>query len=229
MPVKTKVESINIDYSLITSETFSVGAQRKEFASRATEIIDQVKSQNAKVLGRVPTHTISVDGREGAPISTVRIPGGVVFVEFELAFEAITWIGEMLRQHSPVKSGEYRQSHVLLADGVAVAPGAVPPIADKYVWVNVTPYARKIERGLSSKAPTGVYQAIATLAASKQKFGNIARIKFGYETPMFGAIDKWAGSSSGSALAKSKSGRRKELHGEWLRRQPAIIITMPGK
>lgn len=235
MAVKTTVESVNINYDVILKETLSVDVQRALFAERAGELINQVKQQNAKVLGRVPKHTISVDGREGAPLNTVRLPGGVIFAEFELVFEALNWISEMLRQHSPVSpadsghSGRYRDSHVLLADGVAVEPGAVPPIADTYTYTNLQPYARKIERGLSSQRPEGVYQSVATLAASRGKFGNIARIKFGYVTPMFGAINKWAGSSSGAAWAQAKSRRRKELHGEWLRRQPAIIITMPGK
>jgi hypothetical protein len=229
MAVRTKVESFNLNYDVITKELLSPEAQRHVFVERTTQLVNDVKQQNAKVLGRVPAHTISVDGREGAPISSVKIPGGVVFVEFELVFEAISWIGEMLRQFSPVKKGVYRDSHVLLADNVAVDPDAVPPIATEYQFVNLTPYARKIERGLSPKAPTGVYQAVAKLAASSSKFGNVARIKFGYVTPLFGAIDKWASSPAGAAWAQKKSRRRKELHGEWLRRQPAIIVTMPGK
>lgn len=200
--------------------------QRQMFAERAAEIIEEAKAQNARVLGRVPAHTVSVDGREDAPLAGVRIPGGVVFVEFEIVFEAITWIGEMLKKHSPVKSGRYRDSHVLIADGVAVEEGAIPPVAERFVWVNVTPYSRKIERGLSSQAPDGVYQAVATFAASTKKFGNVARIRFGYETPLFGGIDKWASSSSAARLAQNRRGGRKDRHGEWLRRQPAIIITM---
>jgi hypothetical protein len=229
MAVRTKVESLNLNYDLITKEMLSPEAQRQVFVERATALVNEVKQQNAKVLGRVPAHTISVDGREGAPIASVKIPGGVVFVEFELVFEAISWIGEMLEKHSPYKSGRYQRSHVLLADGVAVDEGAVPPIADRFVWVNVQPYARKIEKGLSSQAPTGVYQAVATMAASSSKFGNVARIKFGYETPLFGDIDKWASSPAGAAWGAARSRRRKDLQGEWLRRQPAIIITMPGK
>lgn len=229
MPVKTTVQAVNVDYNLLTKETFSVEEQRAVFVIGAKKIIDDAKSQNARILGRVPAHTIAVDGREGAQLASVKIPNGVVFVEFELVFEAITWIHKMLRQHSPVKSGRYRDSHVLLADGVAVNPEDVPPIADRYTFVSTVPYARKIERGLSSKAPHGVYQAVATMAASSSKFGNIARIKFGYETPLFGDIDAWAKSSGGMALAARKSRRRKELHGEWLRRQPAIIVTMSGR
>lgn len=154
--------------------------------------------------------------------------GGVVFLEFELVIEVLGLIGEMLERHSPVKTGRYRDSHVLLADNVLVEPGTVPPIAERYVWVNIQPYARKIEKGLSPQRRDGVFQAVATLASSTQRFGNVARIKFGYETPLFGAIDAWANTPSAARWAQMKSGRRKQLHAEWLRRQPAIIVTLPG-
>lgn len=228
MVVRTIVDQLDLDYSVILSESFSVAEQQKMFAEEAALVIEEAKRQNASVLGRVPKHTIAVDGREGAPLTAVRIPNGVAVIEFEITFEALFWIGEMLKEHSPVKTGRYQRSHVLLADNVAVEEGAVPPIADRYVWVNVMPYARKIERGLSSQAPDGVYQAVATLASSTKKFGNVARIKFGYETPLFGGIDKWASTSSAARLAQEKRGGRKELHGDWLRRQPAIIVTMSG-
>lgn len=229
MAVRTKVEPFDLDYTVLANETFSVEAQQAYFAQEAGALIEQVKAQNAKVLGRVPKHTIAVDGREGAPLSSVKIPGGVVIVEFELMFEAIKWIGEMLEEYSPFKTGQYQRSHVLIADNVAVEPGAVPPIAEKYEWVNTQPYARKIEKGLSPQRPEGVYQAVAKLAAESSKFGNVARIRFGYVTPLFGAIDKWASSPAGAAWAAQKSRRRPSLHGEWLRRQPAVIVTMPGK
>lgn len=206
-------------------DTLSPEATSQIFAEAAGQYIEDAKQQNAKVLGKVPPYTVAVDGRLGAPLSSVK-PDGMVFVEFELVFEAIEWIGEMLKQYSPVKSGRYQSSHVLLANGVAVDDGAVPPIAESYAYVNVQPYSRKIERGLSSQRPEGVYQSVATLASSSSKFGNVAKIKFGYITPQFGAIDAWASSPAGAAWAHKKSRRRKELHGEWLRRQPAIIITL---
>lgn len=225
MALRTRVDAINLDYNLLLADTLSPQAQSEAFASAAGQIIEDAKQQNQKVLGKVPPYTVAVDGRIGAPLSSVR-PDGMVFVEFELVFEAISWIGDMLRKYSPVKSGRYQDSHVLLADGVAVDNEAVPPLAERYEYVNVQPYSRKIERGLSSQRPEGVYQSVAQLASSTSKFGNVAKVKFGYVTPQFGAIDKWASSPAGAAWAHRKSRRRKELHGEWLRRQPAIIITL---
>lgn len=199
------------------------------FAEFAAQVIEDGKAQNARVLGRVPPYTVSVDGRLGASLESVK-PGGVVFVEYELVFEALQWIADMLEQFSPVGTppkdrhpGLYKRSHVMIADGVMVPEGTVPPVASRISFVNIQPYARKIERGLSPQRPEGVYQAVAKLASSK--FSNVAKITFGYETPLFGAIDEWAASPSGRAWGKRK---RKGAKGqaEWLRRQPAIIVTL---
>lgn len=225
MALTSRVDPLNLDYNLILDDTLSDKAISQAFAEAAGQIIEDAKAQNQSVLGKVPPYTVAVDGRIGAPLDSVR-PDGQVFVEFELVFEAIEWIGEMLKQYSPYRSGRYQSSHVLLADNQAVDEGAVPPLAETYSWVNLQPYARKIERGLSSQRPDGVYQAVAKMASSTSKFGNVAKIKFGYITPQFGAIDQWASSAAGIAWARKKSRRRQELHGEWLRRQPAIIITL---
>lgn len=223
MPVKMRFDPINIDVEVEIEKSLAPAAQSAAFAQIARGFIEEAKAQNQKALGRVPQFSTAVDGRVGAPLESA-IPGSVVFTEFELVIDVLDWIGQMLREYSPVKSGRYRDSHVLVADGIAVDPDAPPPVANEYTFVNVQPYARKIERGLSPKRPDGVYQAVAQLA--KSKFSNVARIKYGYATPLFGAIDEWANSPAGARWAQLKSRRRKELHAEWLRRQPSIIVTL---
>ena len=222
MALRVKFTPINVSYEKMVSSLLSPQDQSRMFADFATQVIEDGKAQNARVLGRVPPYTVSVDGRLGAPLESVR-PGGVVFVEYELVFEALTWIGDMLEQFSPVKSGRYQKSHVMIADGVVVPDGSVPPVASRVTFANTQPYSRKIERGLSPQRPEGVYQAVAKLASSK--FSNVAKIQFGYETPLFGAIDNWAASPAGISWGKKK---RKGAKGqaEWLRRQPAIIVTL---
>lgn len=231
MAVKIKVDPLNLNYNLLLSATLTPTEQKQVFAEYAKGVIDDAAAQNARVLGRVPPYTVAVDGRVGAPISSVKL-GGTVFAEFELVFEALEWIADKLREFSPVGKppkdphpGLYKASHVLFADSVAVEDGAVPPIATEYFFANTQPYARKIERGLSPQRPEGVYQAVAHLGTAR--FGNVAKIKFGYRTPLFGAINAWSQTSSAANLA-SRRGGRKELHAEWLRRQPAIIVTLSG-
>lgn len=220
MVVRTKVEPIERDIQLLISQDLSPAAQSKVFADYARQQIDDARVQNRKVLGREPRMTLTVDGREGGRLESVK-PNGVVKAEFHLINDVLMWIRDQLERHSPVKSGRYRKSHALTADGTEVADGQNIPPASEYVFINLQPYARKIERGQSSQAPDGVYQAVATLA---KRFGNQAKISFGYRTPMFGAVHGWAQTASAKRHA-AMHGRRSDA-GEWLRRQPAIIVSL---
>jgi hypothetical protein len=225
MATRVKVTPFNLNFKYAAPASFTKEDQTRLFAEFAQGRIDEAKARNAAVLGAVPPYTVSVDGRLGAELTSAQPNNPIgVFVEFELVFEVVQWCVEMLKQHSPVKSGRYQQSHVVLADGVAVEGDIVSPSAQRITIVNTQPYSRKIERGQSSQAPTGVYQVVATMAAAK--FSNVAKIAFGYETPNFGAIDEWAASPNGAAWAKLKRRGKTKGHAEWLRRQPAIIINM---
>ena len=198
MALRTRVEPIDRDLQLLFADDLSAQARSKQLATFAGEVIDEAKETNRRVLGAVPPHTVTVDGREGAALTSVK-PDGTIRAEFELINEALVWINTQLQMHSPVLSGRYAKSHELFADGVDTEnPNAAPP-ARVYTFANTVPYARKIERGQSSQAPDGVYQAVATLAA--RRFGNLAKIRFTY-TAILGNI-------------KSRDAR-----------QPAITVTM---
>lgn len=227
MAVRTRVESIARDVEVALSEELSPQAQSRALAQFAREQIDEAKQTNRAALGRVPRYVVAVDGRAGGLLDEVR-PDGVIVAEFEVLNDALAWIGEQLLHHSPVRSGRYQASHTLLADGVEIEWGATIPAAEEYVFINTQPYARKIEAGRSSQAPDGVYQAVATLAA--RRFGNIAKITFGYRVPLFGAVHGWANSASAARHAarnRRHAGATSSSRAEWLRRQPAIIVRTP--
>ncbi|SHF02493.1 hypothetical protein SAMN02745157_1464 [Kaistia soli DSM 19436] len=219
MAVRTKIEPIERDVRIIIDDLLSPEAQSAAFAGFARTHLAEAERVNAAALGFVPPHEQYVDGRRGAVLETVR-PDGVIIFEFELLPDIFAWIGKALVEASPRKTGKYSESHLFLADGVVVPPGAAAPQASEYVFVNSQPYARKIDRGLSNQAPDGVYQAVAVLA--RQRFGNIAMISFGYEALQTGAIHDWAGSARGAAWARRH--RRKRDAAQWLRKQPAIFI-----
>lgn len=187
MAVRTRVDPIDRDIQLMISQEFSPQAQARVFAQLAGQQIAEAKATNRRVLGRDPRVKVTVDGKEGAPLSSVR-PNGVVVAEFDLLTDTLAWIGEQLVLHSPIKSGRYSRSHVLFADGAEVSIGSRIPEAQVYTFANTQPYARKIERGVSSEAPDGVYQAVATLAS--RRFGNIAKIRFTYASPLGGRATK---------------------------------------
>lgn len=206
MVLKTNVQLIDHDINLIIEEELSPEARSAVLASFAQDSIKEAQETNRNILGRVPATRIVVDGSEGAPISSVK-PDGVVFAEFELIQDVLEYIASQLQAHSPVLTGRYEKSHTLFADGEEVPPGTVIPLADEYVFINSQPYARKIERGLSSQSPEGVYQVVAVLA--QRRFGNnIARITYTFRTAVGG---KFIGGRAGDRSAQ---------------RNPAILVRV---
>lgn len=211
MSVRTRVEPIDRDIALMLQEG-SPKANAAAFAEFAREQISEAKETNRSILGRAPRSKTFVDGREGAALESVK-PDGVIVTEFELVNDVLRWVADQLEMHSPVGSGRdphpglYKKSHTLFADGQEVSVGAVLPAAEEFVFINLVPYARKIELGSSSQAPDGVYQAVAILA--QRRFGNIARISFGYRTAI-------SGSFVGGRLGNKSENRN-----------PAIIVRLP--
>jgi hypothetical protein len=114
----------------------------------------------------VPPATIRVvDGKPGAPLESVRVPGKILFrlgVLQEVAIFALA----AARELSPVKSGRYRESWGTLVDGQPrdAAEGPIGPDAAVHV-VNTQPYARKIQ--LRGAKFSGVAPKIADRLANK--------------------------------------------------------------
>lgn len=219
MAVRSRVQLLDVE-SILQGE-FSPAAQSAVLAAFAKEQLADAEATNALALGRTPSHTTEVDGRQGAKIETVK-PNGVVVFEFEMVSTAIEWLSQQLIEHSPQRSGRYSKSHVLLADGQEVQIGDTVPPASEYVFINTQPYAAKIERGLSNQASAGVYEVVATLGASR--FGNVANIRFSFRVPPAGAVHEWA--SKTSMVRKGRPNMRSATRAEWLRRQPAIVVTV---
>lgn len=179
MAITTRIEPIAKDIELMLADIKGAGAGQA-LAQFAREEIEAAKETNRSVLGRVPPFKIVVDGNKGASLDSVK-GDGVIFVEFELIGDLLTFISDMLHQFSPTKTGTYKRSHIILADGQQVeATAGQVPIAQEYVFINSVPYARKIERGSSSQAPNGVYEAVSLLA--RRRFGNIASVVYAFRS-----------------------------------------------
>lgn len=188
MRISTKIEPISRDIRLLIDADLSPEAQSQVLAEYAAEEIAAAAETNRQVLGgEAAEKTVIVDGRVGAALETVR-PDGVIVAEFHLIADVIAWIGAQLVQASPVRSGRYQNSHVMFVDGREMPLGAEIDSAREVAFVNVQPYARKIERGASAQAPEGVYMAVAELA--RRRFGNIARIFFDYQSVVGGSRNK---------------------------------------
>jgi hypothetical protein len=218
--VRTRVEPLDRDVSLLIDELLSPQAQSKQFAAAAQVFLNEADETNLQVLGRVPRNKTFVDGREGAALSSVR-PDGVIVREYELVIDLLVFIADELRAVSPHRSGRYQKSHTLFADGTEVPPGAVIPDANEYVFLSDAPYARKIEGAKgrapeSPMAPRGVYQITALKANAR--YSNLAKIKFVWRSP----FHPYGGVSS------KHWGKRGAFKGgqEWETRVPAILVTL---
>jgi hypothetical protein len=113
-------------------------------------------------------------------------PGGQILFRFGNIGHVLDWIYEQLVQRSPIGKNQpphlhYFEDHELYIDGerVNVVVGAivdVPPGGTATI-VNMRPYARTIENGLSTQAPNGVYEVTALAA---QRLFPEAKITFEY-------------------------------------------------
>lgn len=221
MAIRTRIEPIGREIEVIIDQTLSPKARSRVLAEFAREAIGEAQETNRRALGHVPGHETRVDGRLGAPIDSVK-PEGRIDVEFHLLIDVFVFILEELRRLSPVRSGAYRAAHTFFADFHQADP-ANPPEAREYVFINLQPYARKIETGrIQTRMPPGVYEAAASSA--RRRFGNVARIRFGYRSTPSGAVGGWAARTgrTSTKYARNRPGAR----AEWLTRQPAIVITL---
>jgi hypothetical protein len=169
----------------MVKDALSPQAQNAAFAEYSRQQVEEQQAANRAVLGGPSAYVLTVDGRRNAAFETIKISSTVV-ATYDLLLTLLQWIATELERHSPVARGRdpapnvtYSRSHKLYADGSEVAPGAIPPPAELYIFANDVPYARKIESGSSTQAPDGVYQAVALLA--KRRFG-FARIFFTFVT-----------------------------------------------
>lgn len=189
MALKIKIDPIERVTAASIRSDLDLPEQRRaagEFARQGIAEADQV---NRRVLGRVPPRTITVDGRQGAPLESVKPDGGSIIVEYELVGDVLRWIAGALRERSPVVSGKYRDSHTLFADGRETKIGEqIPSGVTEFVFLNTQPYSRKIEiaktkagRAFVIRVPNRIYERTAKDA--RGRFSNMAKISFAWRAP----------------------------------------------
>jgi len=137
----------------------------------------------AALPGKPPVRTI-VDGRAGAAEESVRAYG-LIRYEFGFLAEIAPFALEQARTLSPVDSGRYRDSWIVLADGVPVDAAAVPPETVELTIVNPEPYSRKLNvgKGLDGtpfviEVPPNFVERVAQ--AVLRRWGNIVRAQVRY-------------------------------------------------
>lgn len=220
MTLRSRVQTMERDVELLIDDTLSPEARSESFGRAARKLISSQDDVNDAHLGRDVQYTTYVDGRETPLLETAK---RVVVAEWDLLETVFQDILDLLLEEAPVLTGAYASSITLFADGIPVAPSLVAgvPEASEYYFAATVPYARKIERGQSRWAPDGVFQGVAALA--QKRFGNIARVRYGFRSIRGGAIGAWAATTRLQARSRSLNvaGPRRQ---EWLTRQPAIVV-----
>lgn len=191
-----------------------------DFARAAFEEIDR---GNLVAIGKNAAVTVTVDGRLNVPLESVNPAAGVIEFEWSLVDDVLQWIWQALKDRSPVDSGDYRDSHVLLADGAPVTPGGTIPPASTFIFANAQPYARRIELGKTKsgrdfvlQVPSRIYERVAKDA--KARFGNLAAIEFDF----YQMADAYTLHPRAGSIRRARRGRRA---GDAVP-SPAIIIQL---
>lgn len=218
---RDRLQAIDADFNVVLEAATGTTTRDMLFRAYAENVLQNGIAQNKRALGYEPEHTIAYAGAKRNDLAMARA-NDLVVIEFNLVLDVIEWIDAQLILHSPVLTGAYAQSHAWFTDSGDPMDPMAPVRAESYSVLSTLPYARKIERGLSPMAPDGVYEAVATLA--RQRFGNVAAIKFEYRSFPGGAIGAWSRTNSAAALARDIRGGDPRRHEEWLQRQPSIYI-----
>lgn len=200
---------------------------REQIAQTAIE-------QNAKVMATDPrplTMVRHVDGVEGAPETAVK-DGGVIVYDYGRLDVVAEFALDTLRQLSPVDSGDYVRSHVIMINGVVVDNADNPNSRSLSSWregdritiSNLAPYTRKIEAGRQGYRRHGhVYEKAAAMV--NRRYGNLAHVTFTFEKAPRGGgswgINAWAAQTGMSH--KGHASDRSRLR--WLLNQPTLVIT----
>jgi hypothetical protein len=104
--------------------------------------------------GRAPRRfTTTVDGREGAAEESVRLDGGRIRYEFSTFGQAVAFALDYLQERSPVLTGEYKRSWLVLVGGSPWRQSVADIPGDADVTItNDRPFHRLLELGSNGKA-----------------------------------------------------------------------------
>lgn len=238
MPVTVKIDPIEKVTTVSLVKKLSEQEQRRVAGKIARQDIEWAKQVNKQALGRVPPYHTTVDGRSNAPPESVRLDGGQVITEFELIGDLLVWIMATLIDRSPHLSGDYKRGHKLFADGKEIDSTVDPsPTVNEFVFLNVVPYARRLEVGKTKsgrdfliQVPNRIYERTARDARSR--FGNVASIKSVFREPLGGYRLKYDQptrrfNKDGSSFVERKQ-RSDRVAGTQIQ-VPAIMVTFRNK
>jgi len=161
---------------MATFETFDrelvLATQDMAPAAVSAELARFAKAELAKVIASgegSPRYSRFVGGVEGAAEETVDAPGPIVYRFAWWGLIVMAALTELVKR-SPVRSGRYARSFVVLADQQIVTEFETIPAEAEVVIFNAQPYTRKIEVGAMSMSVAPWHFETAQ-AALRRRFG----------------------------------------------------------
>ena len=177
----------------------TIGQWVKEATIKAAESV--LMQEVARGFDNRPV--VVTDGVPRRDYHGVKPFGRIEFIRRPQMAEAVLWALDMLRKRSPVLTGRYVNSHVVLLNKVQITGDVKAALlnvkeTDRVQIVNTQPYAKKIEgrksrgkgrganrtktaavAGLSRQAPRGVYERVV-LPMLMQRYGRSMFFDFKY-------------------------------------------------
>lgn len=197
-----------------SSGVASEETRARAFADMTKADIASIDEANARALGDRIRHDLTVDGAPTEDIYAATTSSEIV-ARWRIGVGAVKFIWDALHSAGPYKTGAYRSSATMYADGASITSPDEALGAREVLFLPLVPYARKIERGNKGYAPGKVYEAIA--AEAKARFSNAATIKFTYAEP---------DDSRQAASAAIMRGSKRNALAAKNARQPAIIVFL---
>lgn len=135
--------------------------------------------------GMQPSVTRYVNGREGAAIESVELPGPIV-IEFDYIAEAVDYCHKYFYGRAPVDTGEYKGSMTTFVNGSEDPFMKTYKTGDEVVLVPLIDYSRMLEVGKKRdgrpfvvQVPPGIIED--TYDATRRRYGNIVNIAFTWQ------------------------------------------------
>lgn len=172
--------------------TVTVAWPEAQAAGAKEHLVRTAKAGHAKIMaeartsrGAAPAFTAYANRPGNADLDSVMLPGPIVF-EYFYGREIVEAALAALIEASPVRSGKYRDSHMLFVNGVRAE--RIPErfaASDEIMIANPVPYARRLEIGKTESGrdflvsvPNRIYQR--TVAKLRARYANLANVVFDY-------------------------------------------------
>lgn len=169
------------------------------------------------------SYRLYVNDRPASSEFEVEAPGPILYL-FSMWAEIIDFAIAELKRRSPVRSGRFRESFIVVVNGDIVSSGKEIDATSEVIVTNFQPYIRKAEAGLLGTKRFAIFDG--TKRALARRFGNEGRTAYGYlfET-------KWLNIGAGvhpgiPYVLKHSQGRRKDRQAGMPITYPAIIMKM---